>query len=275
MRVCLIAPASSDLDIPGEVQDVANTFSEAGHVVRITRAERRDLRDAMRSGEFGLVWFAGHSGPEGFELADGAIWHPIEVGRWLVAVSAWSFVANACFSAEHVMAIQAIADVDVVATIAPDGVTDDVAAETALFLAQAYVDSDDLVKATRIASAGGKLQYRFFPGNGAGMTSTTTRADEQAHEDVAALVQLFKGDPRTGQPGLVATLNTMAQRMDIMSKSFDAYRQSTEARLDALERGQRQGGQVIMSPRVASLLLGMSILLVVLMFWVLVRLGGA
>lgn len=106
--------------------------------------------------------------------------------------------------------------------------------------------------------------------------SDSRRADEQVHEDVAALVSLFKGDPRTGTPGLVATLNTMAQRMDALSKSFDAYRESTERRLEALERWQRSGGgQVQMSPRIASMLVAMSVILITLMFWLIVRLGGA
>lgn len=273
MKVCLIAPATSDLDIPTELQDVANTFSAAGHTIRIVDASRRGLREAMVAGSYDLVWFAGHSGAEGFELSDG-IWKPVEMARWLVAVEAWSLVLNSCFGGEHVLAIQQVADVDVVATIAPAGVEDGAAAETALFLAMALVESHDLSRATRVASANGQLQYRFFPNGGDGMAGQT-RADEQAHEDVAALVGLFKGDPRTGTPGLVATLNTMALRMDALSKSFDAYRESTERRLDALERAQRQGGQVQMSPRVATMMLSISVLLVILMFWVIVRLGGA
>lgn len=274
MKVCLIAPAASDLDIPTELQDVVNTFSAAAHVIRIADASRRGLREAMYAGTFDMVWFAGHSGAEGFELGDG-IWKPAEMGRWLVAIGAWSLVLNSCFSAEHVLMIQQVADVDVVATIAPAGVDDAVAAETALYLARALVESHDLSRATRLASANGQLQYRFFPSGGRDMTSMT-RAEEQAHEDVAALVQVFKGDPRTGQPGLVATLNTMAQRMDALSKSFDAYRESTERRLEALERWQRTGGgQVQMSPRIASMLVAMSVILITLMFWLIVRLGGA
>lgn len=272
MRVCLIAPMTSDLAIPVEMQDVANTFSAAGHVVRMTPASRQGLREAMYAGVFELVWFAGHGGADGFELADG-VWRPVECGRWLVAVGAWSLVANVCFSAEHVQAIQQIADVDIVATIAPAGVEDAAAAETALYLARAFVESNSLAAATQQASAGGQIQYRYFPSGR--MTGSTQRAaDEQAHQDVAALVRVFRGDPVSGAPGLMATLNALATKLDTLATAFDAYRASTEARLDALERSQR-GQQVVMSPRTASLLLASSVVMIVLMFWVLIRLGGA
>lgn len=273
MRVCVIAPATAELDTPAEVQAVANVFSAARWVVRITEGSRRGLREALFAGRFDLVWFAGHGGPDGFALIDG-VWKPAEVGRWLSAVQAWGLIANACFSAEHVMAIQRVADVDVVATIAPDGVADDEAAEAALFLATALVETGDLAQATRAASANGALQYRFFPGGGDSMAVRS--ADEQAqHDDLAALVGVFKGDPRTGQPGLVATLNALSLRVEAMTAVIEQYQASTNARLDALERAQRLGGQVSMSPRVASLMLGSSLLLIILMFWILVRLGGA
>jgi len=272
MRICLIAPMTSDLAIPGEMQEVANTFSEAGHMVRITPASRQGLRDAMYAGTFEMIWFAGHGGAEGFALEDG-IWRPVDCGRWLAAVGAWSFVANACFSAEHVQTIQQIADVDIVATIAPAGVEDDTAADTALFLARAFVETNSLSQATQRASAGGQIQYRYFPSGR--MNGTQRAADEQAHQDTAALVRLFRGDPLTGQPGLVATLNALAAKLDVLATAFDAYRVSTEARLDALEKAMRVGQQVSMSPRIASALLISSFLLIVLMFWVLVRLGGA
>ena len=273
MRICLIAPMTSDLAIPGEIQEVANTFSEAGHMVRITPASRQGLRDAMHAGTFEMIWFAGHGGDEGFGLADG-VWRPVDCGRWLAAVGAWSFVANACFSAEHVQTIQQIADVDIVATIAPAGVEDDTAADTALYLARALVETNSLAQATQRASAGGQLQYRYFP-SGRMNSSAQRAAEEQEHQDVAALVKVFRGDPITGQPGLVATLNTLASKLDTLATAFDAYRASTEARLDALEKAQRTGGQVQMSPRVASLLMFLSVMMIVLMFWVIVRLGGA
>jgi len=272
MRICLIAPMTSDLAIPAEVQDVANTFSEAGHTVRIAAASRQGMREAMYAGTFELVWFAGHGGAEGFALADG-IWRPVECARWLVAVGAWSLVANACFSAEHVMTIQQIADVDIVATIAPAGVEDTVAAETALYLARALVETNSLAQATQRASAGGQLQYRYFSSER--MNGTQRAADEQAHQDTAALVRLFRGDPATGQPGLVATLNTLAAKLDVLTAAFDAYRVSTEARLDALEKAQRIGQQVSMSPRVAISLLIVSFVMIVLMFALILRLGGA
>ena len=273
MRICLIAPMTSDLAIPGEMQEVANTFSEAGHMVRITPASRQGLRDAMYAGTFEMVWFAGHSGDEGFGLADG-IWKPVDCGRWLAAVGAWSFVANACFSAEHVQTIQQIANVDIVATIAPAGVEDDTAADTALFLARAFVETNSLSQATQRASAGGQIQYRYFP-SGRMNGSTQRAADEQVHQDTAALVRLFRGDPATGQPGLVATLNTLAAKLDVLAAAFDAYRVSTEARLDALEKAQRIGQQVSMSPRMASSLMLVSFLMIVLMFALILRLGGA
>ena len=42
-----------------------------------------------------------------------------------------------------------------------------------------------------------------------------------------------------------------------------------------LATDQRTGGQVQMSQRTASLLMFLSVMMIVLMFWVLIRLGGA
>lgn len=275
MRVCVVAPVGGDLEAaPAEVLAVANMFSAARWVVRMVEASRRGLREVLYAGRVDLVWLVGHAGPEGFELADG-VWSPAEAGRWLAAVGAQALVANTCFSAEHVVALQRVADVDVVATVAPGGVTDAEAVETAVFLAGALVECGDLAEATRVASANGALQYRFFPGGGKQRMAMSGRErEEQTGEDLAALVTVFRGDPRTGQPGLVATLNALSLKIESLSLAIEQYQAVTNARLDALERAQKAGQQVAMSPRVAGTMLASSLVLILLMFWLLVRLGG-
>lgn len=271
MRVCLIALFAPDLAVPAEVGDVANTFSAAGWMVHIADASRRGLRDALEDGPFDLAWFAGHGDGEGLALADG-VWRPAECGRWLVAVRAWMFVANACFSAEHVVRIQQIANVDMVATIAPSGVEDGEAVDAALFLARALVESSDLAAATRQASAAGQLQYRFFP-CGDSMAQSMRAGDGQAQDDVAALVRAIRGDTFTGTPGLIATVATLVTTVQALTASIDGYRAATDARLAALEQQREQ--RVAMSPRALMLMLASAVVLASLMLALIVRLGGA
>lgn len=238
MRVCLIVPLAADLAaLPGELQDVVNVFSGAGHQVHLAEPSREGLRAALRASlpkaPFDLVWFAGHGAADGLLLADGPI-SPVEVGRWLAAVDASALVANACYSAQHVAIIQSVAPVDVVATLGPAG--DDEAAATALYLARELVGSGDLAAATRAASANGQLAYRFFPRvteAGAAMRADTT------HEDVAALIRALRGDEFTGSPGLIATVTTLSANVAALAKSIEAYRADTDVRLEALERASR------------------------------------
>lgn len=272
MRVCLIALFAPDLAVPAEISAVTNTFSAAGWMVHIADASRRGLRDALGDGPFDLAWFAGHAGEDGFALADG-VWPPAECGRWLLAVRARMLVANTCFSAEHVLRIQQIANVDVVATIRPTGVEDGDAQETALFLARALVESSDLAAATRQASANGQLQYRFFPGGADSMAQSMRASDGQAQDDVAALVRAIKGDPFTGSPGLIATVATLVATVQALTASIDGYRATTDARLAALEQQREQ--RLVISPRVLVLLLTSAVVLALLMLALIVRLGGA
>jgi hypothetical protein len=271
MRVCLIALFAPDLTVPTEISDVANTFSAAGWTVHIADASRRGLRAALDDGPYDLAWFAGHAGEDGFALSD-AVWRPAECGRWLLAVRAWMLVANACFSAEHVLRIQQVANVDVVATIVPSGVEDGDAAETALFLARALVESSNLATATHQASAAGQLQYRFFPGDSMTQSGRAT-GDGQAQDDVAALVRAIRGDPFTGSPGLIATVATLVITVQALTASIDGYRSATDLRLAALERQREQ--RVAMSPRALLLLLASALVLASLMLALIVRLGGA
>jgi hypothetical protein len=265
MRVCVIASGAGDLpDAATEIQEVANTLGAAGHAVHLAAATRAGLRTALAASPFDLVWFAGHASAAGLALDDG-VWSAVECGRWLAAVRAWSLVLNACFSAEHVVVIQQIADVDVVATIAPAGVEDAAAGDSALFLARALVESDNLAEATRRASANGQLQYRFFPCGDA--MAQSTRPD-QAHEDVAALVRAIKGDPFTGTPGLIATVASLVGSVGALTQSIESHRSATDARLRALEDYHER--RVALSPRAMVL----AALMFALIFVLIIRLGG-
>lgn len=85
MPRAVIVAAGSILELPTEVQTVANTLSEAGWQVRLctgTEATRAGLLAAAGEGDADLAWFGMHSGPDGFLLADG-VWPPTQLGTWL------------------------------------------------------------------------------------------------------------------------------------------------------------------------------------------------
>lgn len=263
MRICLIADQGGDLgSVKDELQDVVNTFGAAGHTVHVADANRADIRAALLAGPFDLAWFAGHSNADGFVLSDGT-WSPAEVGRWLTATRAWSFVANACFSVEHVLAIQRVAEVDVVATIAPSGVDDSEAASTALYLARALVETNDLQAATRRASANGQLQYRYF--SVGRQMREQMRNDGYTNEDVAALVRALKGDPFTGTAGLISTVSTLANNVQTLTQTIEAYRRETDIRLSALESSNNR--YISATPHAIVLTSVTTVTIMLLAFW--------
>lgn len=270
MKICFIADQDGNLAaVQDELQDVINTFSGAGHTVHVADANRADIRAALLAGPFDLAWFAGHSSADGFVLSDGT-WTPAEVGRWLLATRTWSFVANACFSVEHVLAIQRVADVDVVATISPAGVDDGEAASTALYLARALVETNDLQAATRRASANGQLQYRYFSVNGREQMREQMR-DGYTSEDVAALVRALKGDPFTGTAGLISTVSTLANNVQTLTQTIEAYRRETDIRLSALESSNNR--YISATPHAIVLTSVTTVTIMLLAFWLIVRFG--
>ena len=245
MRAVIVA--AGDLDsLPAENQTVANVLSAAGWTVRLcigADAGRAGLLAAAGEGDVDLAWFGLHSGPDGFALADG-VWPPSQLGVWLRNVNACECVLNACYSIEHVEAIQRAADgVGVACTIAPGGVDDALAWQVGVHLVRAYVATGDMRAAVARASGQGVLQYRYVPAGGLVVGGGRRMPADRIEEQLQQLLRALYGEEKNAVPGLVLrvgeiqqSLRAMADEQQRWHDEHREWREKTERRLDMLER---------------------------------------
>ncbi len=236
MRVVMVVPADAKT-AQSAAMDVANEFSAAGWVVKLVQGEdatRTGLGRAV-SGGYDLVWLWAHSSPAGFVMSDGEALTPAEFGQFVSMSGARDVVLNTCFSLEHVETIQRGADVNIVATIDPRGVSVDMARATATYLAKALVSTGgDLRGAYLAASANGLVQYRFIPAGGSRMSSPV-RNNDDLRETVQQLVTAIQGNAFTRTPGMLDEVRQMATKLDAYMREDSAWKSRFEDRLTTLE----------------------------------------
>lgn len=272
MRAVIVA--AGDLDsLPAEVQTVANALSGAGWIVRLCmgrEATRGELLAVAGEGDADLVWLGAHSGPGGFELADGA-WPAAQAGVWLCNIGAREAVLNACFSAEHVDTIQRAAGVGVAATIDPAGVEDGLAWQTGVHLIRAYLQSGDMAQAVRQASGYGLVQYRYFPPTGAWKRRGGGMTDTQAQ--LEKLITAIQGDPYSNPrvPGLLERIDRVAASVDALAADVRLLRADTERRFAAIEAPKKSE----ISARTAYAVGGVVVMFAIILFLIILKLGGS
>lgn len=268
MRAVIVA--AGDLDsLPAEVQTVANTLSGAGWTVRLCigpDATRAGLLAAAGEGDVDLAWFGLHSGADGFALSDG-VWPPSQLGTWLRNVNACECVLNACYSIDHVEAIQRAADgVGVACTISPAGVDDALAWQVGVHLVRAYVATNDMRTAVQRASGAGSLQYRYVPPGGVVVGGSKRMPADRIEEQLQQLLRAVRGEPENGYTGLVQRVTDLQRDLQAMANEQRQWREDTDRRIDALERQK----PIIMTERsvyIASvLILGALVTLAVAVF---------
>jgi len=241
MRVVIVAYGEDPTLALREATDVLNILQTVGHSVYLVAgndATLESLGDALDHGPFDLAWIIAHSGAEGFQLADQVI-TPAQLGQWLAAAHCWEAVLNSCFSAEHVVAIQKAATVDVVATIDPAGVDGRLARSTGVYLARALAADGDLQDACERASGNGSVQYRWFPaGTGLRQAQQQNVSEQELSRQVQDLVRSLTGD-LTGKPGLIYRIDKLSQQVEQYMAADQAWKDEHTKRLQALEGGRR------------------------------------
>lgn len=221
--------AAGDLNsLPAEVQDVANILSAGGWTVRLcigADASRAGLAAAAAEGRVDLAWIGADADAAGFGLADGVL-PAAELGLWLAQAGAQEAVLNACYSLEHVTAIQRVAAVGVACTIDPAGVNDRLAWVTGVAIARSRVRTGDLQTAVAEATGNGVVAYRYIPyaRRGAGSGGRMSNEDQDL---LRQLVTAIKGDGMTGA-GLIVQWRQLADSMAAFMGEERAARQEQE-----------------------------------------------
>ncbi len=236
MRVVMVVPFNAGgSTAQSSAMEVANTFSAAGWIVRLVQgddASRAGLGRAIGGAGYDLVWLWAHSDKLGFKLSDDVI-TPTELGQFISMTGAADVVLNACFSIEHVETLQRGANVNVVATINPDGISASAAWSTAVYLAKALTDTGDLRSAYNIASANGLAQYRYIPSSGLKMSSPNKNDD--LWDTVQQLVVAIQGNAFTRTPGMLDEVRGIATKLDSYMREDAAWKSRFEDRLTTLE----------------------------------------
>lgn len=254
MPRAVIVAAGPDLEsLPSEAQDVANILSSGGYTVRLcigADASRAGLQRVAGEGPCELAWLGCHAGVDGFGLSDGPFGAG-EFGVWLAQIGAAECVLNACYSLDHVAAIQRAAPgLGVACTIDPAGVGDNQAWTAGVYMARGYVETGDMAAAVRGASGSGALQYRYIPAGGRGNGKSGGRMSNEDQELLRQLVGAIKGDGFTGI-GLIRQWQQLSGELAAYVEEQEKQRaeqgrinQAHEDRLRALE-GNRQAPMAV------------------------------
>jgi hypothetical protein len=276
MRAVIVVPGATDLaQLSGELQSVANEASKAGHQVRLVigdEATSAGLQRAIADGPYDLVWLATDIGEAGFQLTDGVL--PVaKFCQWLAMTQACDGVLNGCFSAQHVDEIQRHVDINLAATIKPEGVGDEEAAVSGAYMMRAYTKTLDLREACRQASAGGAVQYRFFPAPGRGFSMP--QQQEQLSGQVEALVRALNGE--WGQPGLLGDIRAIRQEFGEFRRENTEWRLKVEQQMQAQQAATQrlqERAPIAMSVRSIFLTLVLVLLAATTISFIIGRLAG-
>lgn len=258
-NVLVIAPLQSNLaKLPSEAQEAVNLLSRAGYRVRLVQSPVTilELHRTLDDAPYELCLFGGHGSAEGFVL-DQEILKPADLGRLLSDARCKGAVLNSCFSVEHVEVIQSQADIDIIATIRPQGVSDQEAWGAMLFLVRAFVGVKSLHGAYRqVFRSSSATQYRWFPSiqsqRGWGMDDRENELERIEHSvtrlgnTVDTLVRTLQGDDFSRRPGLIDELGALRQEIQQYISADAQWKRTTEQRIEILEREQR-GRKVVLT----------------------------
>ncbi len=223
MRVLLIAPDHPDLpSVDAEVAAIAR-FHEVERVVGSVRDT--DILRAVEKGEYDILWFATHGGPDGM-LLSGSVLSPEGVGQFVATSGAHLCVLNTCASEDVANRIIAGGDADMVFTIT-DKVGDVDALRFGALFAGELAKTDDFEEAFRIAAGPSTTKYRYLNAKQAlrGLTtavttemqemSRTVRQQGEAIYKITVDAQAAKeasAENRQNITGLILKIDAMSQQ---------------------------------------------------------------
>lgn len=224
MTAAIIAPINNLALVASEVEVVVGHLQKRHRVTlfQYNVTESRLAKETNLGNLYQLVWVASHSTKDGITLSDEEIISAENFARWLVNVNCTLLVLNSCFSAELVTTLQKYANLDIIATIDPNGVSDNEAQISASYLAYTLMSSDNTQMAVQKATGNGASEYRFFPRpRGEVVESSQFMEIKQFMSDfsdqmrrvdirltyvedvVDPLVRVVQGDPALNYPPLV------------------------------------------------------------------------
>lgn len=251
-----------------EGEEVLNLLSANGYTVhRLTLYTPLELFRATSGGPYELVWIACHSSAEGFLLGKEFL-KPYELGYFLYAVQAKEVFLNSCFSVQFVQEIQGRVDVDIVATIKPE-ISDTQAWITALYFSKEFVRSKSLRLAYNKLLADGQSSYYWFPRKAEPMPESGSH-DETLNQ----LTRAIKGDPFTGQPGILETLVGIQKELQLQRQEAKDWRANLETRVAKLEENTKVSGSYLVLDRKVVILLFIGFLAALMLLFLLTRILG-
>lgn len=222
MRSLLIVNLAT-VNMQREGQELANLLGEAGYRVTTlqTNINTMELYRLASKSSIELVWLVSHSAAEGFAFGETTI-PPREMGLFLHQAQTVDLVLNACYSAEHVQAIQRLANVNVLAAITQN-LADIDALTSALYLARSLATGHSLRDAYTQTLSGGS-DYRWFPAPRTVKQPMDNSRDieqklDKLEDDVEKILLAIQGNKDFGQVGIIERL-TLVERSIAVNRSI-------------------------------------------------------
>lgn len=223
-----------------EAQELVNILSGSGRRVNLFQAMHSSLElyRSLRDSPYELVWIASHSGPEGFKLEE-EILKPSELGLFLQEAKTSDLVLNSCFSVTHVQQIQQSSNTNILATIDPEGIEDEDAWTSAIYLARSIARTGDLYKSYSEMLVGNSSQYRWFPAPRPKVQNVPESQLEnrlrRMEDSVGDLVRTLQGDQFSRQKGLLQAAEDFQVEMKSYIRSDQDWKRQTEERIKRIE----------------------------------------
>ena len=158
-RGLVIAPTTDLPNADGETQRIINALHPEVMLGTVTIS---DVLDKIQGGAFDVVWFVGHSGPEGLQLSDGIL-TPAHLAQILRQSPPSLVVLNSCSSLHTAMRVHDDVLCAVICTVLD--VPDLDAYVTGASLANALAQGYDIAQAYQMSRPSVNRQYVLLNGN--------------------------------------------------------------------------------------------------------------
>ncbi len=208
LAALVIAPDSGLPNAAEETQRIVNLLRPQILLGNVTAS---DVLDTMAGGTFDVVWFLGHSGPEGLELSDGIL-PPERLTQILRQSPPQLVVLNSCSSFYIANQIHDYLQCAVISTVMD--VPDIEAYTTGAALAYALAEGKDITAAYEASKPPNNRKYVLINGNV--MLNGRNEID-----DVKRLLAQTSGEVHGEVAGMAREMAKMQRALDMLVKRVD------------------------------------------------------
>jgi hypothetical protein len=261
LRTLLIAPRSDLANADAEMQRIVNALHPECVLGTVTTS---DVLDAVQADAYNVIWFLGHSGADGLQLADGTL-SAAHLAQMLRQAPPSLVVLNSCSSFHTAIQLHDDLQCAIVCTVLD--VPDLDAYITGALLAGALAQGLDTAQAYQVSRPAANRQYILL--NGSVRLNGTDEIDDTRRLILRTAAELQRGvqDMHSEIGGVIRTTSEMQRALDAMRRDVAAVREEQTRVRGELAAGPSRYQAALTRPRMYAWLVGFVLFLAGMGIW--------